>query len=227
MGLRPQARFGAQPPQGGSWRGDNPRRGNRRSAVGRDFRNGKERCARETQEGIHRRLKPISGYFISADWEPSSKQTRLIRHRRRFACFPAPLKSNIIRTFTSSDNKGNGKKRFFRPVAPPVFGRKAHGNRLGRRCIPAPCGEKRLFRHAEAACPNGQAASAFCGCVRPLRGQDFFSRPSRPISFSPLSRVPAAESIRAASARVTAVSRRSLPKLPTLRTFSASMFPTA
>ncbi len=52
-----------------------------------------EGCARETQEGIHRRLKPISGYFISADWEPSSKQACLIRHRRRFACFPAPLKS--------------------------------------------------------------------------------------------------------------------------------------
>ena len=47
--------------------------------------------------------------------------------------FPAPLKSNIFRTFTSSENKGNGKKRFFRPVAPPVFGGKAHGNRLGRR----------------------------------------------------------------------------------------------
>ena len=46
-----------------------------------------------TQERIHRRLKPISGYFISADWEPSSKQTRLIRHRRHFVCFPAPLKS--------------------------------------------------------------------------------------------------------------------------------------
>ena len=52
-----------------------------------------EGCARETQEGIHRRLKPISGYFISADWEPSSKQACFIRHRRRFACFPAPLKS--------------------------------------------------------------------------------------------------------------------------------------
>ena len=192
MGLRPQARFGAQPPQGGSWRGDNPRRGSKRSAASRDFRNGKERCARETQKG-----------------------------------FPAPLKSNIIRTCKSSDNKGNGKKRFFRPVAPPVSGRFTPGNRLGRRCIPAPCREKRLFRHAEAACPNGQAASAFCGCVRPLRGQDFFSRPSRPVSFSPLSRVPAAESIRAASARVTAISRRSLPKLPTLRTFSASIFPTA
>ena len=47
--------------------------------------------------------------------------------------FPAPLKSNIFRTFTSSENKGNGEKRFFRPVAPPVFGGKAHGNRLGRR----------------------------------------------------------------------------------------------
>ena len=73
----------------------------------------------------------------------------------------------------------------------------------------------------------GRLLASFCGCVRLLRGQDFFSRPSRPVSFSPLSRVPAAESIRAASARVTAVSRRSLPKLPTLRTFSASMFPTA
>ena len=49
-----------------------------------------------TQEGIHRRLKPISGYFISADWEPSSKQACFIRHRRRFACFPAPLKSRIF-----------------------------------------------------------------------------------------------------------------------------------
>ncbi len=52
-----------------------------------------------TQEGIHRRLKPISGYFISADWEPSSKQTRLIRHRRHFVCFPALLKSEVFRTF--------------------------------------------------------------------------------------------------------------------------------
>ncbi|WP_418483154.1 hypothetical protein, partial [Dysosmobacter sp.] len=49
--------------------------------------------AKITQEGIHRRLKPISGYFASADWlEPSSKQARLIHHRRRFACFPTPLK---------------------------------------------------------------------------------------------------------------------------------------
>ena len=47
-----------------------------------------EMCIRDS-----RRLKPISGYCISADWEPSSKQARLIRHRRRFACFPAPLKS--------------------------------------------------------------------------------------------------------------------------------------
>ena len=76
---------------------------------------GKERCVRDyarrrvsgrnrrkavlsaeiTQEGIHRQLKPISGYCISADWEPSSKQARLIRHWRRFACFPAPLKYNL------------------------------------------------------------------------------------------------------------------------------------
>ena len=86
-----------------------------------------------TQEGIHRRLKPNSESCVSDVWKPSPKQARLIRHRRRFAGFPAPLKSNIFRTFTSSENKGNGEKRFFRPVAPPVFGGKAHGNRLGRR----------------------------------------------------------------------------------------------
>ena len=58
-----------------------------------------EGCARETQEGIHRRLRPNSGYCVSAVWEPSSKQARLIRHRRRFAYFPAPLKSLVFRTF--------------------------------------------------------------------------------------------------------------------------------
>ena len=52
-----------------------------------------------TQEGIHRRLRPNSGYCVSAVWEPSSKQARLIRHRRRFAYFPALLKSLVFRTF--------------------------------------------------------------------------------------------------------------------------------
>ena len=81
---------------------------------------GKERCVRDyarrrvsernrrkaalsaeiTQEGIHRRLKPNSGYEVSAVWEPSSKQARFIRHWRHVACFPAPLKYNIFRTFT-------------------------------------------------------------------------------------------------------------------------------
>ena len=42
-----------------------------------------------TQEGMHRRLKPISRSCVFADWEPSSKQARFIRHWRRFACFPA------------------------------------------------------------------------------------------------------------------------------------------
>ena len=28
---------------------------------------------------------------------------------------------------------------------PPIFGRKAHGNRLGRRCIPAPRGGEKAF----------------------------------------------------------------------------------
>ena len=37
---------------------------------------------------MHRRLKPISRSCVSADWEPSSKQARFIRHWRRFACFP-------------------------------------------------------------------------------------------------------------------------------------------
>ena len=32
-------------------------------------------------------------YKVSAVWEPSSKQACFIRHWRRFACFPAPLKS--------------------------------------------------------------------------------------------------------------------------------------
>ena len=52
-----------------------------------------------TQEGIHRRLRPNSGYCVSAVWEPSSKQACFIRHRRRFACFPASLKSLVFRTF--------------------------------------------------------------------------------------------------------------------------------
>ena len=67
-----------------------------------------------TPKGIHRRLKPISGYFISADWEPSSKQTRLIRHRRRFACFSAPLKSLVFRPDKGSENLLSGTKRLFR-----------------------------------------------------------------------------------------------------------------
>ena len=41
------------------------------------------------------RPKPTSGSCVSAGWEPSSKQARLIRHWRRFACFPAPLKYNL------------------------------------------------------------------------------------------------------------------------------------
>ena len=80
---------------------------------------GKERCVRDyarrrvsernrrkaalsaeiTQEGIHRRLKPNSESCVPAVWEPSSKQTHLIRHRRRFAYFPALLKSLVFRTF--------------------------------------------------------------------------------------------------------------------------------
>ena len=115
-----------------------------------------------TQEGIHRRLKPNSESCVSDVWKPSPKQARLIRHRRRFAGFPAPLKSNIFRTFTSSENKGNGEKRFFRPVAPPVFGGKAHGNRLGRRWkAKRRRGAKRLFRHVEAAIADGHGP--FCG----------------------------------------------------------------
>ena len=93
---------------------------------------GKERCVRDyarrrvsernrrkaalsaeiTQEGIHRRLKPISGYFIFADWEPSSKQACFIRHRRRFACFPAPLKSIFSVLCKSSENGLSGEKIF-------------------------------------------------------------------------------------------------------------------
>ena len=41
----------------------------------------------------HPGIKPISGYCTTADWEPSSKQAHLIRHRRCFTCFPTPLKS--------------------------------------------------------------------------------------------------------------------------------------
>ena len=43
---------------------------------------------------------------------------------------------------------------------------------------------------------SGRLLASFLWVRSPLRGQDFFSRPSRPVSFSPLSRVPAAESIR-------------------------------
>ena len=86
-GLRPQARSGVQPPK---------------AALSAEI----------TQEGIHRRLKPISGYFIFADWEPSSKQACLIRHRRRFACFPAPLKSIFSVLCKSSENGLSGEKIF-------------------------------------------------------------------------------------------------------------------
>ena len=67
-----------------------------------------------TQEGIHRRLRPNGGYAISAVWEPSSKQARFIRHQRRFACFPALLKSAIFGTFISSENRFSGEKILFR-----------------------------------------------------------------------------------------------------------------
>ena len=79
-----------------------------------DFRSGKEGCARETQEGIHRRLKSNSESCVSAVWEPSSKQARLIRPRRRFARFPAPLKSIFSELCKSSENGLSGEKRFFR-----------------------------------------------------------------------------------------------------------------
>ena len=67
------------------------------------LRDGKEGCARETQEGETGDAPPVA--------EKAS-----------------PFRGRL-----------------------PAFGRKAHGNRLGQRCIPAPCGEKKLFRHAEMA----------------------------------------------------------------------------
>ena len=39
-----------------------------------------------------------------------------------------------------------------------------HGNRLGQRCIPAPCGEKKLFRHAVNYLKGSYSASARPRC---------------------------------------------------------------
>ena len=92
-GLRPQARFGAQLPK---------------AALSAEI----------TQEGIHRRLKPSSESCVSAVWEPSSKQARLIRHRRCFACFPAPLKSLVFRTFIKVlKTCSAGRKSLFAPLS--------------------------------------------------------------------------------------------------------------
>ena len=84
---------------------------------------------------------------------------------------------------------------------PPVFVGKAHGNRLGRRCIPAPCGAKRLFRHAERDTPNGvslliynnrerESVRTLSACRKSLfspRGAGIHRRPSRfpPLGLSP------------------------------------------